>query len=168
MPNSPNNMPCKFDPEHGTFATPPKLAQHYREVHGDVWQPKPPNTRRYRCAICGGVYRNPGSHVDQRHPDNATRPVVGRVMLRIDDGDEGVGGVGRPANGVDVLETLHDIEEARTKVPRHVGPWEVDDIVLPVVEQLAAPRGLIPVAHLAAILAWRDATAVMLSAVTGR
>lgn len=159
-----NDILCKYDPDHGIFRTPVKLSQHYAAVHADVWTPKPKNERRYRCSICGGVFRNPSSHVQQRHPAEP-RPYVGRVMLRVDDGSDGIGGAGRPKNGVDVIEQLHAIESQGRVV--HHGPWHVDDIVLPVVEQLALPKGLVPVDHLGAIFAWRDATAIMLSAVTG-
>jgi len=41
-------------------------------------------------------------------------------------------------------------------------PWTADDIVLPVIAQLAQPGNVIPVASLAALFAWRDATTTML------
>jgi hypothetical protein len=47
-----------------------------------------------------------------------------------------------------------------------VVPWEVDDIVMPVIEQLASPGHVVPVASLAALFAWRDATAEMLRQVS--
>jgi hypothetical protein len=163
------NLICRFDHDHGRFVTPVKLSEHYREYHADVWVGNPPNTKRYRCELCGGVFRNPSSHVRQRHPDEATTPVVGRIMIRVDDGAIATGR--RPVSKVpDVLGEVRDIEDQRRKSNghgRHVGPWDVDDIVLPVVEQLASPKGLVPVGHLAALFDWRDATARMLAAVTG-
>jgi hypothetical protein len=163
-----NNLVCKFDPSHGLFITPVKLSQHYAAEHGDAWTPKGPNLKQYRCRLCGGTYRNPSSHVHQMHPDESpNRPYVGRIIDRIADSVDMPRG--RHANDsppavVNGHDLVHD--EPATTVPRHVGPWHVDDIVLPVVEQLAGPRAMIPVAHLAAILAWRDATAVMLATVT--
>lgn len=164
-----NNLVCRYDASHGTFVTPVKLSQHYRAEHADVWTPNPPNLRQYRCRLCGGLYRNPTSHVHQKHREHSGGgPVVGRIMERIEDSADAPAGrreldrlaKSSPAalNGVDVF---HEPASAN-----HVGPWTVDDIVLPVVEQLAAPRGMIPVGYLAAIFAWRDATAAMLSTVT--
>jgi hypothetical protein len=164
-----NNLVCKFDPSHGLFITPVKLSEHYRDAHGDQWTPNPPNVKQYRCRLCHGVYRNPSSHVHQAHPaESPNRPYVGRIIDRIEDSAARPAGRHTPPpavlNGHDIVND----EPAKTTPPRHVGPWTVDDIVLPVVEQLAAPRGLIPVAHLGAILAWREATADMLREVTGR
>lgn len=168
-----NDIPCKYDPDHGVFRTPVKLSQHYASVHSDVHTPKPPNLHRYRCNLCGHTFRNPSSHIHQMHPEhNDDRPYVGRLLTRLPDGVDGVGGSrgygvahDSPPAVVNGHDLVHD-EPAPPAPPRHVGPWTVDDIVLPVVEQLAGPRAMIPVAHLAAILAWRDATAVMLSTVT--
>jgi len=93
-------------------------------------------------------------------------PFVGRFFDRVDDDSAG-------SRSVDVIRQLHAIEANRAQVeqpapiPRHVGPWEVDDIVLPVVAQLAQPKGVVPVDLLAAIFVWRDATAAMLTAVNG-
>lgn len=163
-----NNLVCKFNASHGTFVTPVKLSEHYRAEHADVWVGNPPNVRQYRCRLCGGEYRNPSTHVRQIHPDQlANRPYVGRVVDRIEDSTtqpQGRRALDRAArvNGVDV------VHEPANAAPRHVGPWTVDDIVLPVVEQLAQPRGLVPVDVLAAIFVWRDATAAMLTAVTSR
>ena len=88
---------------------------------------------------------------------------------RIDNGGVELGRRGNPAKDVDVLAQLQTIEDEQRQRPSVTiaGPWETDDIVLPVMEQLALPKGLIPVVHLGAIFAWRDATAAMLSAVTG-
>jgi hypothetical protein len=85
-------------------------------------------------------------------------PVVGRVIHRIADGPVTIGR--QPRQSVDVVP--HEPDTA----PRHVGPWTVDDIVLPVVEQLAKPSGKVPVAALAALFVWRDQTAAMLRDVT--
>jgi hypothetical protein len=47
-----------------------------------------------------------------------------------------------------------------------LGVEDVDGIVLGVVDQLAGPAGMLPVAHLPALLLWREATAAFLRAVT--
>ena len=44
----------------------------------------------------------------------------------------------------------------------------MDEIVLSTIEVMAMPGNMVPVAHLAALFAWRDATAVMLAAVGRR
>lgn len=49
--------------------------------------------------------------------------------------------------------------------PPPLGLEDVDAIVLAVVDQLAEPAGLLPVAHLPALFAWREATATFLRAV---
>lgn len=158
-----NDIPCKYDASHGTFRTPVKLSQHYVAEHADVWTVRARNLRRYRCELCGHIFRNPSSHIQQAHPEHThDRPYVGRWVTRVEDGPDAGGS--RAGQQVDVL-TRHAVRHTRPTPVDH-GPWEVDDVVLPVVKQLAAPSGLIPVDHLAAILAWRDATAVMLSAVT--
>lgn len=43
---------------------------------------------------------------------------------------------------------------------------DVDQIVLGLVDQLAGPAGVFPVAHLPALLAWRTATETFLRSVT--
>ena len=40
-----------------------------------------------------------------------------------------------------------------------------NDIVLPVIEGMAAPGGMVPVEHMEALFAWRDATTEMLVSV---
>ena len=47
-----------------------------------------------------------------------------------------------------------------------LGVEDLDGIVLAVVDQLADRGGVIPVRHLPAVFAWRDATATFLRAVT--
>ena len=162
-------MICRYDAEHGSFSTAFLLGRHYAEAHADVYEKPKQSTVRYTCRLCGDgrSFLNAGSHLQQVHPVEYAqgKPFVSKWFDKVDESVE----QSRPANGVDVIDDLHAIEERnRSRSPRHVGPWDVDDIVLPVVEQLAAPKGLVPVAHLAAILAWRDATSVMLAAVTGR
>lgn len=44
-------------------------------------------------------------------------------------------------------------------------PLDLDDIVLSVVEHIAEPSGMVPVAHLSALFAWREATAAFLRSV---
>ena len=76
-----NDIPCKFDPEHGTFRTPVKLSQHYAAVHADVWTPKPKNLRRYRCEFPAGtcfvIRRRMSSSVTQ----NRRARLFARIML---------------------------------------------------------------------------------------
>lgn len=152
-------MECKYDPRHGTFVNATTLRAHYDAEHPEYAAgPK----RAYRCKICGRVVTGPQAHITNVHPE-AERPPHGTTIAahyfdRATDDDVYYRGRRRrehtPAGGG--LERLH--------VASHRGRFDVDDFVLPVVEALASPSGMFPVAHLAAVLAWRDATAVMLEA----
>lgn len=44
----------------------------------------------------------------------------------------------------------------------------VDDIVVPAIMTLAMPGNVVPVAHLGALFLWRDQTAAMLAAISGK
>lgn len=187
----PLQMICRFAPgDHGTFGNAVLLQQHYLAEHGDVYVPprprtcpdcgmqvgatqltahrkavhgyvpvrrgRPPNVKRllWRCDLDGRKYGTDSAmrkHFRSDHPDHGGtwRDVATQIGER------------QPSS-----KGLATVDHHVQHDPR--SPWVVDDIVLPVVEQLASPGGMVPVAHLAAILAWRDATAVMLSAVTVR
>jgi len=184
MPNTTKHV-CKFDASHGVFPTPVVLRQHYDSDHAGQYDPRKwgSNTHHYACRLCGVVVRNPSSHFKGKHAVQVRNPQLPMATHYFDRlPDDYSPGDPTPTRAVDVLARHavrqsqpkppasvngHDlVHDEPTTVPRHVGPWTVDDIVLPVVEQLAGPRAVVPVAHLAAILAWRDATAVMLATVT--
>jgi len=151
---------CKFDPTHGVFPTPVMLRQHYDAEHADVYNPHEWRSTRdyeYACRLCPAVVRNPSAHIRNAHPDATEKPWTVNYFDRV-----GGGSTPQPRQAVDVVN--HESDTA----PRHVGPWSVDDIVLPVVEQLAKPSGKVPVSALAALFVWRDQTAAMLREVTGR
>lgn len=187
----PLTMHCRFArDEHGTFANAVLLQQHYLAEHADVYVPPAPR----QCPECDAQVSATqlSAHRRTQHgvtPTGVGRPrngpkiskgpfscdFCGKVMgsrdtarhhVRDSHGDPGPWRDYMTPVGEQSPNGLATVER-EVSTPRHVGPWTVDDIVLPVVEQLAAPRGMIPVAHLAAILAWRDATSAMLSAVTG-
>jgi len=154
MPST-NQHVCRYDPEHGTFNA-YALSRHYAEQHPEH-VPGPSYKTPMRCRICGRIVRNPSSHITN-HRDATLRPSTHHYFDHVDPDDS------RAAEQVAQLNR-RAVERHRTPEPAH-GPWAVDDIVLPVVHQLAQPSGMIPVDYLGAILVWRDATAAMLAAVT--
>lgn len=159
-------------PECGRMFGATGLASHLRNMHGvggpaRTGRPSNESTGRakvstgpFRCDLCGKQY---GSRDTMRHH---IRDEHSRLDGHWRDHSTPIDEPPRAAQAVERLNG-HDFATKLPKSPpNHVGPWTVDDIVLPVMEQLAQPRGLVPVGHMAAIFAWRDATAVMLSAVT--
>lgn len=158
----PAPRPC---PECGQIVGATGMSSHRRRIHGvESARPagRPPGVHNSRpkvsmgpftCDLCGKRY---GSRDTMRH--------------HIRDEHRELDGHWRDHSTPLDTPTPNGLAKVAREVsngaPSHVGPWTVDDIVLPVMEQLAQPRGLVPVGHMAAIFAWRDATAVMLSAVT--
>lgn len=146
-----------------------KIIDLYEPVAADTPRPRqvrrrnrdssvtPEHRRRRQCDLCGAVTRsdNMGRHFSHVHPDARSSWASQSHFVR----DDPPSGLSRVSDQLERLAApgVHDAQH----------PWHVDDIVIPAMEQLAKPSGMIPVAHLAAVLAWRDATAAMLRAVTG-
>ena len=164
-------MKCRYDREgHGDFANGIALRQHYNAVHPEYvapaprakvqaevvsWSATPDGLRQaepVQCDACGVTLRR-GSfakHKKTRHGG------VARI---------------RSAARAELLATVSHPETQR--LPQaHTAPdpepLTVDEIVLPAIAVMAMPGNVVPVAHLAALFAWRDATAVMLAAVGHR
>lgn len=109
-----------------------------------------------RCDICGSTMRR-GSlakHFERMH--GSERWTVHHTII-----DE-----------LQQHEQTHETAIERVEHVQQFGhhhddsQWSVDDIVLPVIEQLASPLGLVPVQSLGALFVWRDATVQMLRDVT--
>jgi LSD1 subclass zinc finger protein len=107
--------------------------------------PRGSSARYVRCTLCDTTVtlNNLSTHLRGKHPD---RPAE----------------LARSAFFAELEQPLARVAPAPSPLP----PLTADEIVQTVVEQLAMPSGLLPVAHLAAVLAWRDATAAFLRAVT--
>lgn len=187
----PIQLACKYDATHGGFSDPATLGKHYREVHPeyvrrhpdpvscpecnkvlsniDTWrkhlrkqhnitglQPPAPEVEAYECTICG--HRTPtrsgaANHVKRTHHEARG---YGRHVRKV--GEASVPAVVEKAKAKAVpVEHEHEHEHE---------PWRVDDIVLPVIRNLALPSGMVPVEHLGAVFTWRDATAAMLRDIT--
>lgn len=127
-----------------------------------------PRERRYvRCLLCDRpvTINNLTTHVKSRHPASAGVP---RVEL-YDELEEQPTTVPRARRrGKAELEVApraraEEVPESRRAASApELPPLELDEIVLAVVETLAEPAGLLPVAHLPALFAWREATATFL------
>lgn len=108
-----------------------------------------------RYVLCAGCHqprsrKNIRSHFRYKHPESADLPSAEMFReIRSTPGAELV-----PVPAAAALEEVPGL-----------GVEDVDQIVIAVVGQVI-PSGMIPVAHLAAFLAWREATAVFLRAVS--
>lgn len=112
-----------------------------------------PRTRRYvRCAICDKAitYNNLSTHLQVKHPERAGEPRKS-LYAEIAEPPARVAAPPKPAPELPPL-----------------GIDDLDSITLTVVGQLAEPAGLIPVAYLPAVFAWREATAAFLRSVSER
>lgn len=155
---------------HRDFA-PDYYNKHRRQQHGPGVTPRRPGMRaprstapKWRCNICRRDYVTNDSvrgHFRTQHPGMAWSTNVTRV-----DGGPMHLSTEASSTWLSTTGAAPVADEAHTDEGELHHPWVADDIVLPAVTQLAEPSGVIPVAHLAAILVWRDATAVMLAAVT--
>lgn len=167
MPNK-FPMPCQFDAGHGTFPNPPKLSDHYREMHSHEWTPKPKRAtpppppvkvhKRVVCAACSvevGL-NNLRRHVRAAHPDITERPFDELIRQP------------KAKAPVPAVASRNAIEVAKPELeaPTTLDIDDADGIVTFVLEQLAGPVGVIPVEHFAAIFLWREQTAAFLRAVT--
>lgn len=73
----------------------------------------------------------------------------------------------RPKIGVAVLATSPPADSPLSAEPDPLPQLTVDEVVLPLIEVMALPNGMVPVTAMAALFLWRDQTAVMLNAVSG-
>lgn len=115
-------------------------------------------TTKRRCTVCGTVTRadNMTRHFNTQHNGMAWSINSEEV------GDTPTTAMVAAHTKAKAVTDVHALHTDNT-------PWHTDDIVMPVVQQLAGgPNGVIPVANLAAILVWRDQTAVMLANVAAR
>ena len=162
-------MKCRYDREgHGDFANGIALRQHYDAVHPEYVAPAPRTTKGevvsswsatpegqrqaepVQCDACGVTmrYGSFAKHKKNRHGG------VARI---------------RSAARAELLATVSHPEIQRLPQAHTApDPLTVDEIVLPAIAVMAMPGNVVPVAHLAALFAWRDATAVMLAAVGRR
>ena len=92
--------------------------------------------------------KNLRAHYRNVHPTKADRPTV-RMFRELE---------------VPAASMLPAVVE-RPAPPPELEPLGADDVVLAVVDQLAV-GGMLPVHHLPAVFAWRDATATFLRSVT--
>ena len=164
-------MKCRYDREgHGDFANGIALRQHYDAAHPEYVPPVPrsaavvpwsatPDGRRQsepvQCDACGVTmrYGSFAKHKKTRHGGVARIRSAARAEL--------LAPVSHP-------EPQRLPSEHTAPDPVHSEPLTVDEIVLSTIEVMAMPGNMVPVAHLAALFAWRDATAVMLAAVGRR
>lgn len=119
----------------------------------------PRDGRRVRCLVCDRsvTKNNLRAHYATNH--GGKRAHVPLVDLF----DELPGTEVAPVRGVEAPPSAPPVA---AELPP-LGPEDLDGIVLAVVESLAVPSGLLPVAHLAAVFEWRDATAAFLRSVRG-
>jgi hypothetical protein len=106
------------------------------------------------------TYNNLTGHIRDNHPASAGVP-RGDLWDELEEELE-------PAPRAEIVRA--QAEEApgsyrRAAAASEPPPLELDDIVLAVVDSLAEPSGLLPVSHLPAVFAWREATAMFLRSV---
>jgi hypothetical protein len=149
--------PCKFDESHGLFAGTRPLSEHYAALHPEhVPDPsKIAARRRVVCTQCGSEIARSSvrKHFAMTHP---------RVSIDI---TAMFREMPAPRRVPAVVSARPAPVPPPAPEPVVLPPLDADDIVLTVVDQLAEPSGLLPVAHLAAVFAWRDSTAAFIRAV---
>jgi hypothetical protein len=154
-------MKCRYSPDHhGTFSNAVALRKHYDSQHEHEFVPA--NQTRVTCNACGAplLLASFPSHKNVRHEGKATYTIVGTTV---------------PKKVVKALVPVPGTPAPSRPAERHTAPDPVlheplsaDDIVLTTIELMSQPGNVVPVAHLAALFAWRDATAVMLREVSGQ
>lgn len=156
---------CKFDATHGIFDGAHALRSHYDAEHANEYVPNPQSERRVTCRACGKELRRGSArtHMESFHSESRERHWLDLIndpaVTRHPAGSERIERTKLPAR-VTARQTPPPV------VIAPFGPDNLDDIVLPVVEMLAAPGDMVPVAALGALFVWRDATAKMLRDVT--
>lgn len=111
--------------------------------------------RRTRCDVCNSEM-NRGSlpkHFRTKHRGQSWR--IHHTELE-------EAAMNTDSNELAVVEQHDDVARHEYAHVEHEGQWTVDDIVMPVISQLAAPLGVVPVETLGALFVWRDATVRML------
>lgn len=112
--------------------------------------------RRVRCDVCGSEMNRHSmpKHFRVKHKGQSWR--IHHTELE-------EAAMNTDSNELAVVDQHHD-DVARHEYAHveHEGQWSVDDIVMPVISQLASPLGVVPVETLGALFVWRDATVRML------
>ena len=150
----PLNLPCRFRADHGVFSNGIALRKHYDHEHPEYVPPPAGQSSSKTPGMCScgtpmqsGSWLNHARHVHNSAPQYFWSPLPASKIVR---------------------SPMASPERSRPS-EAHVEPdpvtIEVDDIVIPAITAMAHPGEVVPVAHLAALFAWRDATAVMLRAV---
>lgn len=114
------------------------------------------SNRRVVCRHCHALTTRNNIRAHYARKDHPDIPATESTLALYDE----VGGA---------LVPVASSAVAKAEPPTALPPLGIDDLdglVLGVVDQLADASGSIPVAHLAAVFAWREATAVFLRAVT--
>jgi len=150
----PLNLPCRYSVEHGVFTNGISLRKHYDREHPEYIAPQPgtKSPERGTCS-CGAPLMQSSFH---------------KHWQIIHGGDSRYSWAPLRANRVVKAPVTHPEPERLSE--EHTAPdpevsIKVDDIVIVAIRALAHPSGVVPVAHLAALFAWREATATMLRAV---
>jgi hypothetical protein len=116
--------------------------------------------RRVRCLACDAsvTLNNLRSHYFYRHGSRRPGVALGDLYDELE--------VAAPRAEI-VRAQAEEAPESyrRAAAASEPPPLELDDIVLAVVDSLAEPSGLLPVSHLPAVFAWREATAMFLRSV---
>jgi hypothetical protein len=126
---------------------------------------RPYNRRYVECRFCAKhvTKNNLGTHVKTHHPARlGDDPASWFMELPADEAIPATiaARTPEPPPGL-ALPAV-----AGQDPPPDLPPLDLDDIVLSVVEHIAEPSGMVPVAHLPALFAWREATATFLRAVS--
>lgn len=169
-------------PECGISVTATYLRDHRRTQHGDGSLTTRGHQRRrgqraqrstlrrarLECDVCHHVYTGLESfrkHWQRWHTDRDTTAFRSHM---IEPPAAEVPEVTRAAEAASTWLAVTGAAPASNGAHHDNEPWHADDIVIPAITELAKPSGVIPVAHLAAILVWRDATAALLDSVAAK
>jgi hypothetical protein len=141
-----------------------------RKVNGHDKTPNP-----MECAVCkesigsSPVFVHASSlrvHYGRKHRGEEVRGVPTDRPIRYPNGKHWNATKSKSKKSKTTRAADHPVLHAAERHAPVVSPWSVDDIVLPVVAQLhGGPHGTMPVASLAAVLVWRDATEAMMATV---
>jgi hypothetical protein len=111
--------------------------------------------RRVQCLLCPKTVtlNNFSTHLKLKHPD------------QLGPRKQFFAELGAPLAPSGPVVPPLPVPAVHTARAPQVPPLDLDDIVLAVVEQLSEPAGMLPVADLPALFAWREATALFLRTV---